>query len=235
MLWPLPGNRPANRYRNRFPSKMPRSPTPTASTIPKLRFIGLVIQTEKLWRDCTVALQSFAPIRRFEQNFAEVGVLTLSVNIRHHPDCKNASDKTWRRCSCPKWTWGSLNCKFIRQSAKTPWLGRGRRTPPAAHRRAGTCRPSGRGTRPACRCSPEPIPRAAIRGTKSGAVQEPRVTVQAAVEVYLTDAGSRGVAAATHNKLTTIFRKQFLAWAGPQGIEYLDRPRRSPQLSQHLE
>ena len=44
----------------------------------------------------------------------------LSVYTRHHPDCKNAGDKTWRRCSCPKWIWGSLNGKFIRQSAKTP-------------------------------------------------------------------------------------------------------------------
>ena len=44
----------------------------------------------------------------------------LSVYTRHHPDCKNAGDKTWRRCSCPKWIWGSLNGKFMRQSAKTP-------------------------------------------------------------------------------------------------------------------
>ena len=44
----------------------------------------------------------------------------LSVYTRHHPDCKNAGDKTWRRCSCPKWIWGSLNGEFIRQSAKTP-------------------------------------------------------------------------------------------------------------------
>jgi len=43
----------------------------------------------------------------------------LSVYTRHHPDCKNVGDKTWRRCSCPKWIWGSLNSKFIRQSAKT--------------------------------------------------------------------------------------------------------------------
>ena len=44
----------------------------------------------------------------------------LSVYTRHHPDCRNAGDKTWRRCCCPKWIWGSLNGKFIRQSAKTP-------------------------------------------------------------------------------------------------------------------
>ena len=26
----------------------------------------------------------------------------LSVYTRHHPSCKNAGDKTWRRCNCPK-------------------------------------------------------------------------------------------------------------------------------------
>jgi len=43
----------------------------------------------------------------------------LTVYTRHHPECKNASDKTWRRCNCPKWIWGSLNGKFLRQSART--------------------------------------------------------------------------------------------------------------------
>ena len=41
------------------------------------------------------------------------------VYTRHHPDCRNAGHKTWHRCSCPKWIWGSLNGKFIRQSART--------------------------------------------------------------------------------------------------------------------
>ena len=48
------------------------------------------------------------------------------------------------------------------------------------------------------------------------------MTVQAAVEAYLTDAASRGVAPATQTKLTTIFRKQFLAWTRSTGPEYLD-------------
>jgi hypothetical protein len=43
----------------------------------------------------------------------------LSVYTRHHPSCKNAGDKTWRRCNCPKWIWGSHNGQFVRQSAKT--------------------------------------------------------------------------------------------------------------------
>src|SRR6201997_544734 len=87
-----------------------------------LFFSSLEIQTENLGQTVQSLYNrapEFAPIWRFEQNFAEVGVLMLSVYTRHHPDCKNAGDKTWRRCSCPKWIWGSLNGKFIRQSART--------------------------------------------------------------------------------------------------------------------
>ncbi len=46
--------------------------------------------------------------------------------------------------------------------------------------------------------------------------------MEAAVKAYLADATSRGVAPATLTKLTTIFRKQFLAWTRVEGIEYLD-------------
>ncbi|MGB3629533.1 MAG: tyrosine-type recombinase/integrase [Terracidiphilus sp.] len=141
----------------------------------------------------------------------------LSVYTRHHPDCKNAGDKTWRRCSCPKWIWGSLNGKFMRQSAKTPrWeeaeelrrqLSEGQ--PPASH--------------PAAKTDLDvnaSVPRR--EGSGSDRPQRPRVTVEKAVEAYLADATSRGVAAATHTKLTTIFRKQFLPWTQSQGLAYLD-------------
>jgi len=43
----------------------------------------------------------------------------LTVYTRHHPDCKNSSDKTWRCCNFPEWIWGSLNGKLLRQSART--------------------------------------------------------------------------------------------------------------------
>ncbi|HEV2133137.1 MAG TPA: tyrosine-type recombinase/integrase [Terracidiphilus sp.] len=46
--------------------------------------------------------------------------------------------------------------------------------------------------------------------------------MEVAVEAYLADAKSRGVAAATQNKLTTIFRKQFLGWTRTQGLDFLD-------------
>lgn len=144
-------------------------------------------------------------------------LLMLSVYTRHHSDCKNAGDKTWHRCSCLKWIWGSLNGKFIRQSAKTHrweeaeelrwWLSEG--LLPA--------------NRPAARpdlAVDAPVPRR--EGSNSERPQKPRVTVETAVEAYLADATSRGVAPATHTKLTTIFRKQFLSWTQSQGFAYLD-------------
>ena len=86
--------------------------TPAASTITKpLIFSALEIQTEKSRQNCTVTVKwtfRFAPIQRFEQNLAEVGVEMLSVYTRHHPDCKNAGDKTWRRCNSPQMDLGIL-------------------------------------------------------------------------------------------------------------------------------
>ena len=141
----------------------------------------------------------------------------LSVYTRHHPDCKNAGDKTWRRCSCPKWIWGSLNGKFLRQSAKTP------RWEEAEQLRRQLSEGSLPATRPAAKPDlsvDAPVPRR--ESSNSERPQKPRVTVVTAVEAYLADATSRGVARATHTKLTTIFRKQFLSWTRSQGLDYLD-------------
>ena len=145
----------------------------------------------------------------------------LSVYTRHHPDCKNASDKTWRRCNCPKWIWGSLNGKFIRQSART-------------HRWEGAEEFRRRlieGLPPAPAQDAKPAPAASADGRDSrvpsaealpSTPKKPRVTIKAAVDAYLADAVSRNVAEATLEKLTTIFRKQFLAWTQVQGFEYID-------------
>jgi integrase/recombinase XerD len=145
----------------------------------------------------------------------------LSVYTRHDPDCKNAGDKTWRRCSCPKWIWGSLSGKFIRESART------HRWEEAEELR----RQLSEGQAPPGRSSREPV-RAVVAAAPSPSAhrEDPnperpkkhRITVQAAVEAYLTDAASRGVAPATQTKLTTIFRKQFLAWTRSTGLEFLD-------------
>jgi integrase/recombinase XerD len=141
----------------------------------------------------------------------------LSVYTRHHPDCKNAGDKTWRRCSCPKWIWGSLNGRFIRQSAKT------HRWEEAEELR----RQLSEGPLPADHPGAKPDPAVAAPVVRHESPiperpQKPRVTVEMAVEAYLTDATSRGVAPATQTKLTTIFRKQFLSWTRSQGLAYLD-------------
>ena len=141
----------------------------------------------------------------------------LSVYTRHHPDCKNAGDKTWRRCSCPKWIWGSLNGKFIRQSART------HRWEEAEELRRQLSEVLLPASRPAAKpdlAVDAPVPRR--EDSNSERPQKPRVTVETAVEAYLVDATSRGVAPATQTKLTTIFRKQFLSWTRSQGLAYLD-------------
>ena len=141
----------------------------------------------------------------------------LSVYTRHHPDCKNADDKTWRRCGCPKWIWGSLDGKFIRQSART------HRWEEAEELR----RQLSEGLVSASRPLTVPVPDIVAAPAPPPIAdperpRKPRVTVEAAVKAYLADATSRGVAPATLTKLTTIFRKQFLAWTRIEGIEYLD-------------
>jgi integrase/recombinase XerD len=50
-----------------------------------------------------------------------------------------------------------------------------------------------------------------------------RVTVVKAVDAYMADARSRGLAADTMGKLENIFRKQFLPFAKTEGLEYLDQ------------
>jgi len=145
----------------------------------------------------------------------------LSVYTRHHPDCKNARDKAWRRCSCPKWIWGSLNGKFIRQSARTHrWeeAEEFRRQfieglPPAPAREAKPATAASADGQDSRDPSAEALP---------PTTKKPRVTIKTAVNAYLADAVSRNVAEATLDKLATIFRKQFLAWTQVQGFEFID-------------
>jgi hypothetical protein len=126
----------------------------------------------------------------------------LSVYTRHHPDCKNAGDKTWRRCGCPKWIWGSLNGKFIRQSTRTPLWERAEELrlrlsqgelPPALPAKL---------TEAATNLAPPPL---LVQGQSPGeiltAAERPRITLKKAVEAYLADALSRNVSEATLDKL----------------------------------
>ena len=112
---------------------------------------------------------------------------------------------------------GSLNGKFIRQSARTH---RWEEAEELRHQLSEGLAPASRPLTesiPAVVATPAPPPNADPERPR-----KPRVTVEAAVKAYLADATSRGVAPATLTKLTTIFRKQFLAWTRVEGIEYLD-------------
>jgi hypothetical protein len=104
----------------------------------------------------------------------------LSVYTRHHPDCKNADDKTWRRCGCPKWIWGSLDGKFIRQSART------HRWEEAEELR----RQLSEGLVSASRPLKVPVPAIVVAPappppSNSERPKKPRVTVEVAVKAYL--------------------------------------------------
>jgi len=143
----------------------------------------------------------------------------LSVYTRHHPSCKNAGDKTWRRCNFSKWIWGSQNGQFIRQSAKThSWeaaeehrrqlteeLTQPSRTTPKMLSNPVLAAPS--------TAQPPVAPRLPTEGIIPVQHRKPRVTVENAVDAYLADARSRELKSSTLSKLETIFRKQFLVWS----------------------
>jgi len=153
----------------------------------------------------------------------------LSVYTRHHPSCKNAGDKTWRRCNCPKWIWGSHNGQFIRQSAKThSWeaaeeLRRQLTEALTQPSRPTPERPSNPVLAVPTSAQPRVAPRLAAEEITPVPHRKPRVTVESAVEAYLADARSRELESSTLSKLETIFRKQFLVWSRIEGIDYLDQ------------
>jgi hypothetical protein len=152
----------------------------------------------------------------------------LSVYTRHHPNCRNAGDKDWRRCNCPKWIWGSINGNFIRRSARTHnWEeaeGVRLRLMQAASAPALQAPQAVELLPPVTPLAlPQPVVRAPLVGeVLPPAPKRPRVTVKKAVEAYLTDAVGRNVSEATLEKLTTIFEKQFLPWTVAQRFEYID-------------
>jgi integrase/recombinase XerD len=153
----------------------------------------------------------------------------LSVYTRHQPSCKNAGDKTWRRCNCPKWIWGSQNGQFIRQSAKThSWEAA------EEHRRQLTEEltqlswtmpemPPNPVLAAPTSAQPRVAPPLAAEEITPVQHRKPRVTVENAVKAYLADARSRELESSTLSKLETIFRKQFLVWSRIEGIDYLDQ------------
>lgn len=152
----------------------------------------------------------------------------LSVYTRHHPDCKNAGDKGWRRCNCPKWIWGSVNGNFIRRSARTHnWDDAEELRLRLQQEVIQPALPALQTTEPSPRQTALALPPPVVQEPLAGEVlppvpKRPRITIKKAVESYLADAVSRNVAEATLDKLTTIFEKQFLPWTQAQGLEYID-------------
>jgi len=153
----------------------------------------------------------------------------LTIYTRHHPECKNASDKTWRRCNCPKWIWGSLNGKFLRQSARThSWEVAEELRRQLTEGVALPSRPAAETQPNLVATSPVPLqvrvhPPDSAEEINPVQTRKARVTIVKAVESYLADARSRELKPATLSKLDTIFRKQLLAWTRVQGLDYLDQ------------
>lgn len=141
----------------------------------------------------------------------------LSIYTRHSSDCPRASDKNWKRCRCPKWIWGALpNGDFVRRSAKTRTWEQAeefRRELEAEADTYRSIRSPATTTAPALETPVVPV---------TPPPQRSRVTIESAVEKYLADAKSRDLEKSTISKLTTIFRKQLLAWAQGEGFTYLD-------------
>ncbi len=127
----------------------------------------------------------------------------LTVYTRHHPECKNASDKTWRRCNCPKWIWGSLNGKFLRQSARThSWEVAEELRQQLIESAAMPSRTAAETQSSSIASAPSPV-QARVQPPDSAEEINPvqsrkaRGTVAAAVESYLADARSRELKPAT--------------------------------------
>ncbi len=115
----------------------------------------------------------------------------LTLFRRHTKSCPHRS-RRYRRCSCPIHVEGTLGDEQIRRALDlTSWA--------AAEDR---------------------IREWTFAGQIGGRTFQ-AVLIAKAVDSYLADARSRHLAAATVRKLTTIFEKQFVAWANSRGYRYL--------------
>ena len=125
----------------------------------------------------------------------------LSVYSRHYPPCPS-SDLNYKRCRCPKWINGLLGSDgpFIRRSAKT----RSWEKAEDFKRKL------------------EEEYEAKEKGLDEASRPEPAlVTVKEAVARFLNSKRNENLADSTLDKLTTIFEKQFLAWATSYGFAHI--------------
>jgi integrase/recombinase XerD len=125
----------------------------------------------------------------------------LSVYSRHYPPCPS-SDLNYKRCRCPKWINGLLGSDgpFIRRSAKT----RSWEKAEDFKRKL------------------EEEYEAKQQGLEETSRPKPAlVTVKEAVSRFLNSKRNENLADSTLDKLTTIFEKQFLAWATSYGFVHI--------------
>jgi integrase/recombinase XerD len=113
----------------------------------------------------------------------------LFVYVRHTPECHH-QDVKYRRCRCPKWIDGYLAGKRVRRSANT------RSWEPAEHK-ARMMEEAADPTKPK---APTPM------------------TIQGAVEAFLSDEKGRSLAKETMKQSKTLFENQFLPWAKHLGV-----------------
>jgi integrase/recombinase XerD len=123
--------------------------------------------------------------------------MNVTVWTRHSADCPLADEPNHRRCQCPKHLSWSDNGRQYRRSAKT-------RSWDTASKKARAIE---------------------LEHEQIAAGEKPKkheaVSVAHAVEAYLADKRSQNLVEVTLQKLTTIFKKQLLAWCNNTGIHYL--------------
>ncbi|MCU1231701.1 MAG: hypothetical protein JWO97_4585 [Acidobacteria bacterium] len=115
----------------------------------------------------------------------------LTLFRRHLKSCPHTS-RSYRRCRCPIHVEGSLGGEQVRRALDLA----------------------------AWNAASDLIARWNAAG-KIGAGHPECIRIDDAVQRYLADARARHLAEATLAKLTTIFEKQFLAWASAAGLRYL--------------
>jgi hypothetical protein len=125
----------------------------------------------------------------------------LSIYSRHYPPCPS-DDINYKRCRCPKWINGILGSDgpFIRRSAKT------RSWEKAEHFK---------------RKLEEEYEAKEKRLEEASRPESALVTVKEAVARFLKSKRNENLADSTLDKLTTIFEKQFLAWATSHGFTHI--------------
>ncbi len=129
--------------------------------------------------------------------------MTYTVYTRHAPDCPKKTDKSWRRCRCPKWLYSYIGPgSEIRKTAKTRSWDRAE-----AYARKLEAQDAVRA-------------KAAEEGRKLVAPSGP-MTIDACVDRYLEDKRQQNLSDATLTKATTLFKKQFCEWAKAKGLLYI--------------